>query len=443
MPSLPVMASCPCRQPPLQRRLAASAVPVRQLGPHQAHRLGPRPGPSRASSSTSSRRWSATVRASRRTMLRRLPRSSLGARLRRARAARPRARRHGQRARSSSRGLAGRWRGAFLRRRTRRGRTRSAHGPRHPQGRRRGDLAANASATFRGALHHYGPASAGWLITTGQVLSGAREEAATPNAAPRSTLFDFRSLALQAARGQRRRGDQDALPGRDSRSRAARDDAGDDNLCFGGHGGGVVASRVHRVPCARLQAWWEAPSPMADGPAKAQIPRSAASSPVRHAGQKLKMHAPMPAANATLHVTPGALGTPWTFEITNTDDTPLRLVTDGYRRSISLGLTTTTTTTATHDAHPNKHHRSPGPLQLSRARFDRRPTATGSAFFRPTIRTSRCSTLGCTASTRTTPGRSRPAPSWWLTSGGRRRPAARAPPRSSPTRPSTAVNASA
>lgn len=42
---------------------------------------------------------------------------------------------------------------------------------------------------LRGALHHYGPASAGWLVTTGQVLSGAREEAATPNAAP-VALFD-------------------------------------------------------------------------------------------------------------------------------------------------------------------------------------------------------------------------------------------------------------
>ena len=41
---------------------------------------------------------------------------------------------------------------------------------------------------LRGALHHYGPASAAWLITTGQVLSGAREEAAMPNAAPVSLL---------------------------------------------------------------------------------------------------------------------------------------------------------------------------------------------------------------------------------------------------------------
>jgi restriction endonuclease Mrr len=41
---------------------------------------------------------------------------------------------------------------------------------------------------LRGALHHYGPASAGWLLTTGQVLSGAREESGAP-AAP-ITLFD-------------------------------------------------------------------------------------------------------------------------------------------------------------------------------------------------------------------------------------------------------------
>jgi restriction endonuclease Mrr len=37
---------------------------------------------------------------------------------------------------------------------------------------------------LRGALHHYGPAHAGWIITTGQVLSGAREEANAPGAAP-------------------------------------------------------------------------------------------------------------------------------------------------------------------------------------------------------------------------------------------------------------------
>jgi hypothetical protein len=41
---------------------------------------------------------------------------------------------------------------------------------------------------LRGALHHYGPATAGWLLTTGQVLSGAREESGAP-AAP-IALFD-------------------------------------------------------------------------------------------------------------------------------------------------------------------------------------------------------------------------------------------------------------
>ncbi len=42
---------------------------------------------------------------------------------------------------------------------------------------------------LRGALHHYGPAHAGWIVTTGQVLSGAREEAAAPTAPP-IALYD-------------------------------------------------------------------------------------------------------------------------------------------------------------------------------------------------------------------------------------------------------------
>ncbi|MGH7438719.1 MAG: HTH domain-containing protein [Polyangiaceae bacterium] len=42
---------------------------------------------------------------------------------------------------------------------------------------------------LRGALHHYGPASTGWLVTTGQVLSGAREEASAPGAPP-VALYD-------------------------------------------------------------------------------------------------------------------------------------------------------------------------------------------------------------------------------------------------------------
>jgi hypothetical protein len=46
---------------------------------------------------------------------------------------------------------------------------------------------------LRGALHHYGPAATGWLMTTGQVLSGAREEAAAVGAPP-ATLYD--GLAL-------------------------------------------------------------------------------------------------------------------------------------------------------------------------------------------------------------------------------------------------------
>jgi hypothetical protein len=41
---------------------------------------------------------------------------------------------------------------------------------------------------LRGALHHYGSANAGWLITAGQVLSGAKEEANAPGAAPVNLL---------------------------------------------------------------------------------------------------------------------------------------------------------------------------------------------------------------------------------------------------------------
>jgi len=46
----------------------------------------------------------------------------------------------------------------------------------------------------RGALHHYDNASAAWLITTGQVLSGARDEAGAPGMAP-CGLFDGLELA--------------------------------------------------------------------------------------------------------------------------------------------------------------------------------------------------------------------------------------------------------
>ena len=47
---------------------------------------------------------------------------------------------------------------------------------------------------LRGALHHYGPASSGWILTAGQVLSGAREEATAPNAPP-IQLFDGLGVA--------------------------------------------------------------------------------------------------------------------------------------------------------------------------------------------------------------------------------------------------------
>ena len=46
---------------------------------------------------------------------------------------------------------------------------------------------------LRGALHHYGPATAGWLVTTGQVLSGAREEASAQSAPP-VALYDGMGL---------------------------------------------------------------------------------------------------------------------------------------------------------------------------------------------------------------------------------------------------------
>ena len=47
---------------------------------------------------------------------------------------------------------------------------------------------------LRGALHHYGPATAGWILTAGQVLSGAREEAGVTGAAP-IQLFDGLGVA--------------------------------------------------------------------------------------------------------------------------------------------------------------------------------------------------------------------------------------------------------
>jgi hypothetical protein len=47
---------------------------------------------------------------------------------------------------------------------------------------------------LRGSLHHYGPATAGWIFTSGQMLSGAREEAAIPGTPP-IALYDGLSVA--------------------------------------------------------------------------------------------------------------------------------------------------------------------------------------------------------------------------------------------------------
>jgi hypothetical protein len=46
------------------------------------------------------------------------------------------------------------------------------------------DIGRERVTELRGALHHYGQASCGWVISTGQVLSGAREEAGLKGASP-------------------------------------------------------------------------------------------------------------------------------------------------------------------------------------------------------------------------------------------------------------------
>jgi hypothetical protein len=47
---------------------------------------------------------------------------------------------------------------------------------------------------LRGSLHHYGPAAVGWILTAGQMLSGAREEAGIAGTAP-VALFDGLAVA--------------------------------------------------------------------------------------------------------------------------------------------------------------------------------------------------------------------------------------------------------
>jgi restriction endonuclease Mrr len=60
------------------------------------------------------------------------------------------------------------------------------------------DIGRERVIDLRGALHHYADAQAGLLATTGQVMSGAREEARVPNAAP-VTLLDGATVARLAA----------------------------------------------------------------------------------------------------------------------------------------------------------------------------------------------------------------------------------------------------
>jgi hypothetical protein len=47
---------------------------------------------------------------------------------------------------------------------------------------------------LRGSLHHYGPATLGWILTSGQTLSGAREEATVTGTAP-IALYDGLAVA--------------------------------------------------------------------------------------------------------------------------------------------------------------------------------------------------------------------------------------------------------
>lgn len=46
------------------------------------------------------------------------------------------------------------------------------------------DIGRERVTELRGAMHHYNQAAHGWVISTGQVLSGAREEASSPGGSP-------------------------------------------------------------------------------------------------------------------------------------------------------------------------------------------------------------------------------------------------------------------
>ncbi len=56
------------------------------------------------------------------------------------------------------------------------------------------DIGRERVTELRGAVHHYGHCATGWLVTAGQVLSGAREEGAAAGVLP-VTLLDGAALA--------------------------------------------------------------------------------------------------------------------------------------------------------------------------------------------------------------------------------------------------------
>lgn len=63
------------------------------------------------------------------------------------------------------------------------------------------DVGREKVTELRGALHHYGNPSVGWIITTGQILSGAKEEAQAPMATPVTLTGRFELADLFLAHG--------------------------------------------------------------------------------------------------------------------------------------------------------------------------------------------------------------------------------------------------
>ena len=59
---------------------------------------------------------------------------------------------------------------------------------------RGGEIGRERVIELRGSMHHFNHARAAWIVTTGSILSGAREEASSPEAAP-VTLVDGQLLS--------------------------------------------------------------------------------------------------------------------------------------------------------------------------------------------------------------------------------------------------------